>query len=62
LAVHPMGVRSDRLAPGGGHPFRNTGVDGDPTRATLERGRALLDLKIEAAVNQIQREGQDPSS
>jgi creatinine amidohydrolase len=52
MAVHPAGVDLTRLA---GLPLRvePTGVDGDPTRASAERGRALLELKIKAAVQQI---------
>jgi creatinine amidohydrolase len=52
MAVHPAGVDLTRLA----HvPFRAepTGVDGDPRRASAERGKALLELKVKAAVRQI---------
>jgi creatinine amidohydrolase/Fe(II)-dependent formamide hydrolase-like protein len=52
LAVHPDGVDVGRFA---ALPFtwRPTGVSGDPTKASAERGRALLDLKVQAAVRQI---------
>jgi creatinine amidohydrolase len=52
MAVYPAGVDLERF---GGSPFRleNTGVDGDPRRASAERGKALLDLKVQAAVRQI---------
>jgi creatinine amidohydrolase/Fe(II)-dependent formamide hydrolase-like protein len=52
MAVHPAGVDLARLA---NLPFRvePTGVDGDPRRASVERGQALLELKIKAAVRQI---------
>jgi creatinine amidohydrolase/Fe(II)-dependent formamide hydrolase-like protein len=30
-----------------------TGVDGDASRASAERGKALLALKVQAAVRQI---------
>ena len=53
LAVFPLGIRDDLVRRGGGFRLGPTGVDGDPTRATAERGRRLLDLKIEAAVAQI---------
>jgi creatinine amidohydrolase len=44
-------VRWDKLAPGGG--FEGSGVSGDPTRASIERGQRGNELKIEAAVKQI---------
>src|SRR5262245_48525523 len=52
MAVHPAGVDLARLA---ALPFslEPTGFDGDPRRASAERGRALLTLKIDAAVRQI---------
>jgi creatinine amidohydrolase/Fe(II)-dependent formamide hydrolase-like protein len=53
MAVYPEGVRSDRMAPNGGRAGEVTGVNGDPTRATAERGETLLRLKIEAALRQI---------
>ncbi|HEX4932932.1 MAG TPA: creatininase family protein, partial [Gemmatimonadaceae bacterium] len=51
LAVHPAFVRRDRLAPGGGGP--DSGVSGDPTKATAELGKALAQIKIDNAVAQI---------
>jgi creatinine amidohydrolase/Fe(II)-dependent formamide hydrolase-like protein len=51
LAIHPEGVRRDRLAPG--RPGDGSGVVGDPTRATAEYGRKGLELKIDAAVRAI---------
>jgi len=52
MAVHPQGVDLSRLA---SFPFPRepTGADGDARRASVERGRALIALKIEAAVRQI---------
>jgi creatinine amidohydrolase len=52
MAVHPSGVDLARLA---SFPFPRepTGADGDARRASAERGRALIALKIEAAVRQI---------
>ena len=52
MAIHPTGVDLTRLAK---VPFRAepTGIDGDPLRASAERGKALLDLKVKAAVRQI---------
>jgi creatinine amidohydrolase/Fe(II)-dependent formamide hydrolase-like protein/sterol desaturase/sphingolipid hydroxylase (fatty acid hydroxylase superfamily) len=51
LFVHPAGVRSNRLALAGERD--QTGADGDPTKASAERGRALVELKVNAAVRQI---------
>jgi creatinine amidohydrolase/Fe(II)-dependent formamide hydrolase-like protein len=51
LSVHPEGVRRNRLKAQGS--WRETGADGDPLKASAERGRALLDLKIDAAFRQI---------
>ena len=45
-------VRWDKLAPKGG--FEGSGVTGDPTRASIERGKVGNQLKVEAAVKQIQ--------
>jgi creatinine amidohydrolase/Fe(II)-dependent formamide hydrolase-like protein len=54
MAVFPEGVRRDRLARNGGLAYTEpTGVIGDPTRASAERGEALLRLKVEAALRQI---------
>jgi len=54
MAVHPGGVDLTRLPK---LPLRvePTGVDGDPRRASAERGQALLNLKIAAAVRQIRQ-------
>lgn len=53
LAVFPEGIRSEMVKPDGGHYLEDTGVDGDPTRGSSERGETLLHLKIDAAVRQI---------
>lgn len=56
MAIHPEGVRADRIAPGGGSFPESTGVEGgDPSRATAEIGQKLLAMKIDAAVQQIRR-------
>jgi len=50
MAVHPTGVDLSR------HPafgLAETGVSGDPRRASVDRGKVLLDLKVQAAVRQI---------
>jgi creatinine amidohydrolase len=52
MAVHPAGVDLDRWRR---RPltWEDTGVSGDPARASPERGRALLAIKVEAAIRQI---------
>jgi creatinine amidohydrolase/Fe(II)-dependent formamide hydrolase-like protein len=50
LFVHPEGA-TDRLERT--TSWKETGVDGDPAKASAERGQALLELKVEAAVRQI---------
>ena len=50
LYVHPAGVRTDRLAPGGGGP--DSGVNGDPTKASAEIGKVAIEMKVEAALAQ----------
>ena len=52
LAIYPDGVDLSRFASA---PFtlESNGVSGDPMKASAERGRALLDLKVKAAVRQI---------
>lgn len=51
LAVDPRHIRTDKLAPGGGFP--DSGVSGDPTRASVERGVRGIRFKVDAALNQI---------
>jgi len=53
LAVAPQHIRNDKLAKGGG--FEGSGVTGDPTKATAERGKKGLELKVETAVARIQK-------
>ncbi|MGP0090639.1 MAG: creatininase family protein [Xanthobacteraceae bacterium] len=53
LAVHPEGVDLTRLAK---PPFTlsDTGADGNAQKASAERGKALLDIKVQAALRQIE--------
>jgi creatinine amidohydrolase len=53
LAVHPKGIRSDKLSAGGN--FDVTGVSGDPRRAKPAYGTKGLNLKIDQAVAQIRQ-------
>lgn len=47
MAVAPVGVRLDKRV------ADKDGVNGDPARATAERGAKLIALKVEAAVKEI---------
>lgn len=51
LAVDSRHIRTDRLAPGGG--FEDSGVSGDPTRASVERGIVGIGFKVHAALREI---------
>jgi creatinine amidohydrolase len=53
MAVYPAGVRPDRIRSGVEGSMAGSGVSGDPTRASAERGERMLALKVEAAVRQI---------
>ena len=53
LAVHPQGVRTDRMRPHWAPGMARSGVNGDPSPASTERGRILLQLKVDAALRQI---------
>ena len=51
LAVHPAGVDLTRDKPRGF--FQDTGASGQPSKASPEMGRWLIDMRIRAAVLQI---------
>jgi creatinine amidohydrolase/Fe(II)-dependent formamide hydrolase-like protein len=51
LFVNAKHVRTKKLAPGGG--YENSGVSGDPTKATAALGKVFLQIKIDNAVAQI---------
>jgi creatinine amidohydrolase/Fe(II)-dependent formamide hydrolase-like protein len=59
LAVNPRHVRMDKRAPNGGS--QGSGVSGDPTKATAEIGRKLLQIKVDHAVAQIKAKRAAPS-
>jgi creatinine amidohydrolase/Fe(II)-dependent formamide hydrolase-like protein len=46
-------IRSDKLAPSTGARTAITGVDGDPTKASVALGNVFLQYKIDDAVSQI---------
>jgi creatinine amidohydrolase len=50
LHVRPAGVRKDQIKPWGGP--KDSGVSGDPVKATAEIGRMGIEFKINAALNQ----------
>lgn len=50
LYVHPEGIRKDRIKPLGGGP--DSGVSGDPTKATAEIGKMGIDFKVNAGIAQ----------
>jgi creatinine amidohydrolase/Fe(II)-dependent formamide hydrolase-like protein len=50
LHVKPSAVRQDQIKPWGG--ARDSGVTGDPTKATADIGRRGIEFKIEAGLRQ----------
>lgn len=50
LYVHAAGIRQDKLAPSGGSP--DSGVNGDPTKASAEIGKIAIEFKVKAAIDQ----------
>jgi creatinine amidohydrolase/Fe(II)-dependent formamide hydrolase-like protein len=50
LFVKPEAVRKDQIKPWGGPA--DSGVSGDPAKATVEIGKAGVNFKIEAALKQ----------
>ena len=53
LAIQPDGVRLTQLNASNRRFLEATGSNGDPTLASAEIGRAMLELKINAALQQI---------
>jgi creatinine amidohydrolase/Fe(II)-dependent formamide hydrolase-like protein len=50
LHVYPAGIRKDQIKPWGG--AADSGVSGDPTKATAEIGRMGIQFKVNAAILQ----------
>jgi creatinine amidohydrolase/Fe(II)-dependent formamide hydrolase-like protein len=50
-----MWIRRDKFAASDSTQQSNTGVDGDPTRATAALGRVFIEHKVQNAVDQIRR-------
>ncbi len=55
LAVRPQGVRNNLLIDYSSSVFTDVGADGDASKASIILGGFLLELKIKAAVSQIQQ-------
>jgi creatinine amidohydrolase len=51
LFINPSGIRKDRIKPQGGGP--DSGVSGDPTKATPEIGKQAIEFKVNAAIAQF---------
>lgn len=55
MAVYPAGVRNDLLIDRSTAKFYEFGANGDASKANSTLGLALLNLKINAAVHQLQK-------
>ena len=53
LAIRPDGVRLNQLRADASQYSEATGSNGDPTLASAEIGRVMLEMKISAALRQI---------
>ncbi len=54
MYLHPSLIRRDKLANKGGGP--ESGVSGDPTKASAELGKAMMKIHIDDALAQIRAE------
>ncbi len=50
LFVNPKHIRKNKIANGGG--YQNSGVSGDPTKATAALGKIFIQIKVDNAVAQ----------
>jgi creatinine amidohydrolase/Fe(II)-dependent formamide hydrolase-like protein len=50
MYIFPQGIRMDKRMPNGGGP--ESGVNGDPTKATAEIGKQAVEFKVNAAIAQ----------
>ncbi|MBY0408252.1 MAG: hypothetical protein K2Q01_11215, partial [Rickettsiales bacterium] len=55
LAVHPAGVRKDKVMTYYAKDATTTGAAGDPSGASAAHGKAVLDMKISEGVAEIRR-------
>ena len=59
LLVNPAGIRKDQIKPWGGPA--DSGVSGDPTKATAEIGRMGIEFKVNAGIGQYPAD-QEPAA
>ena len=50
MFIHPTGIRKDQIKPWGGPA--DSGVSGDPAKATAEIGKMGVEFKVNAGINQ----------
>ena len=50
LSIHPSGIRKDQIKPWGG--AADSGVSGDPAKATAEIGKMGVEFKVNAGIAQ----------
>lgn len=62
MAIHTSGVRDNLRGHHTESDFDKMGTDGDSSQASADHGRALLGMKIEAAIQQIKRGGYQGTS
>jgi creatinine amidohydrolase/Fe(II)-dependent formamide hydrolase-like protein len=60
LYVRPAGVRKDQIKPWGGP--QDSGVSGDPAKATAEIGKMGIEFKVNAAIGQYKLLKNPPAS
>jgi creatinine amidohydrolase len=53
LFIRPSGIRKDQIKPWGGP--QDSGVSGDPSKATAEIGKMGVEFKVNAGINQYKR-------
>jgi creatinine amidohydrolase len=53
LFIRPSGIRKDQIKPWGGP--QDSGVSGDPAKATAEIGKMGVEFKVNAGINQYKR-------
>jgi len=60
MEINPQGIRSSLRGAYNERDYKTTGAMGDATKAAASSGRQLLELKIEAAINQISKARRNP--
>jgi creatinine amidohydrolase/Fe(II)-dependent formamide hydrolase-like protein len=59
LFVRPAGIRNDQIKPWGGP--QDSGVTGDPMKATADIGKMGIAFKVNAGLNQYRRMKNPPT-